>query len=221
LAAMVAGLLLVASVPLTALANDLSFYLLLGLVILLLPLALAALRRQQAGRSRRLGLAGLVLTMIGAVAVGPAYTLGMRQAGYLRGTFIPVFGGVVPIHLVFGVFVGGFVLLLVGLFIFGIAMIRAKVRPRWAALMLALGIPLGMPVGEMVYGTVIHFSEEEVWRIGPFVERFGLIFIGVGLIRLGYTAWVSSIPWWRGILWVAGLLETTAVAGRMEMDGLR
>jgi zinc-ribbon domain len=170
LAGMVAGILLVASVasmllsaPLLAYRSEFfgfhpmppsaelfayrsdfaGIYLLLGLGTLLLAVASPALRRLQAGPSRRLGLVGFVLTMISAAVLGSAAVLS---------ALFTVIGVHEPPSSVDAGLAGGFALLLVGLFIFGIAMARANVQPRWAALLLALGNPLGFATTAILYG---------------------------------------------------------------------
>jgi hypothetical protein len=128
-------------------------------VTLLLAFALPALRHQQAGRSRRLELVGLVLTMIGA----DTSVLLCDFFSVVKNFFAvdPLVASVFRISVV--VLLGGVVILLAGLFIFGIAIARANVQPRWAAPILALGIPLSIAATAILY----LFSETQAVAQAP------------------------------------------------------
>jgi hypothetical protein len=215
LAAIAAGILLVASLPLSAVllgySPDFGIYLLLGIALLLLAVALPTLRRLQAGRFRRLGLAGYVLSIIGAAVLMISATVLGSVA--VLGPHFPFLGWHEPPSFLVELFyygppsvayagvAGGVVLLLVGLFVFGSAMARANVLVRGGALMLALGILFGMAAAVIhVIFFNAHATSEAPWAARfPFGSPWGLwwtsgIFLGlmltgVGLARLGYAVW--------------------------------
>jgi hypothetical protein len=177
LAAMVAGPLLIMAVFLSELVHDQFFYL-IGLVMLLLLVALPALHTRQAGRSRRLGLVGFVLAMIGAAIL----TVLFAVVGVAEGLF-----GFDPdeADFLFLILVVGFFGFLIGIVLFGIDTARAGVLPRWSGALVALGLPLAL-VLDIITGAFFDGEEATPWGI-----YIGFPIFAIGLIWLGYALWLG------------------------------
>ncbi len=175
LSAMLAGIFLVVAFLLTELVSD-DFFWLFGLFMLLLAVALAGLHARQARSSGRLGLGGFVVAMIGATIFVLLFAIvGVAQALF---GFDPEESAIVGVGLLVG-FLG----VLVGMVLFGIATARAGVFPRWAGVLLALGLPLTLAIDLL---TGAFESEEEVFPLGAII---GFPIFAAGLIWLGYALW--------------------------------
>jgi hypothetical protein len=163
---------------------------LFGLSILLLAIALPGLHSRHAGRGRRLRWVGLILTMIGLVpitawlgALGfaevfPAAAFSLWLNSWNSGTTV-----------VGSIWLGAGSATLVGIAVFGIAIAVANVLPRWAALMFALGLPVGIASG-VLYALLLAKAIGDPDQVGAVVPLLiGLWICALGLIRLGYALW--------------------------------
>lgn len=120
------------------------------------------LRSAQSGRDGTLGKVGLVIAVIGGLFLTIAWGFLTIQES-VRGLTIKEGSGFLDPIGIFGS-VLGFLLL-------GVAAIRAKVLPRWAAAAFMLGFPIGMVI-RITTGSLLGF----------------LLFI-VSLFWLGYALW--------------------------------
>jgi hypothetical protein len=172
LAAILSGALVIAMMLLTGLVAEGFFYLLI-LVFLLLAVAVSGIHAQQAGRSGLMGRIGFVVTLISAVAIAVlSAAVGVAENFF---GFDPEGSAAIGI-----IFWGVFLPFIVGLIVLGIATIRAGVLPRGAAVLLILGLPLGIVI-DLLTGA---FFSEEATPWGFFVSFTAF---AVGLIWLGYA----------------------------------
>jgi len=189
LAAMGAGILAVAAVVLSAaLGPELAVGFVVDRTEILLPLtlllaiALPGLQTRQAGLSGRIGWAGFILAMIGVVTATAfiAY-LAVMKAFFVLAPPELTLGRSLSLAIVAGP------VTLVGIAVFGIATARANVLPRWAAVMFALGVPVGYAI-EVVFA----FPLAEL-RLPFYVAFFaGLAISALGLIILGHALWAHA-----------------------------
>ena len=123
-----------------------------GLFVLLGLPAMYAYQSRQAGK---LGLIGFVLTFLGlaTVEVGSAVLDGSVRP-WLAGN--PATQALVAQPLEAQMWAGfttvftiGFLMLNLGLIVYGIAMLRARVFPRWAALLIIVGVPAIFILGSL------------------------------------------------------------------------
>ncbi len=140
---------------------------LLTLALLFVAAGAAALvvYARHAGRLGRLGGVGVIIGTMGlALLVIGVATGGLIEAFFFAGDFplMPLF--VLP---------GGLVLF-VGFLLVAVAVLRAKVLPRWAAVLLVLGLL-----------TLLGFNEQS-WR-AVFGIPFGIAWVGVG-----YVLWTGT-----------------------------
>jgi uncharacterized protein YjbI with pentapeptide repeats len=78
---------------------------------------------------------------------------------------------------------------LVGIALFGIATAVANVLPRWAALMFALGLPVGL-ASAVLYALLLAKAIGDPDQAGALVPLLiGLLICAIGLIRLGHALW--------------------------------
>ena len=144
--------------------------------LLLLMGGLVGFHARQQSRSGTLGLAGFVvsfvaLTLMFVGNVIESWISDLIFADVQPGEFKP------GAHAGWGTFLVGLVLLSVGLVLFGIATIRAKVLPRWSrvlplitGLLLALGFLVALSIGEWGFGVTV-------------------LSLGLGWMLLGYVVW--------------------------------
>lgn len=165
----VGGLLVYTDVP--ALLR--SVIILLGLV--LIQLGLLGLYARQVGKAGALGIIGFLLAFIGtALFVGATYSdqflkpVIEREAPALLESFDGPFGPS-PYGEVVMVSIALFDL---GWLVFGVATLRARVLPRWASLLLLIGVVL-------------------VGILGPF--PFYAVVFGAALLWLGYALWSGTV----------------------------
>jgi hypothetical protein len=150
LAAILAGILLLSALPLasTPLVREDVRLVVVPLVVatgtLLMAIALPGLQTRQAGRSGRLGRAGVTMAVFGVGTFIPSLVIFAFIAW--RGIGVPLYFALGPPAWLLWLGGAGGVLLLVGLAVFGIVTARANVLPRWAAVMFAAGLPLGLAI---------------------------------------------------------------------------
>jgi len=197
LAAIGAGILALATVLADWLPEDMPlasalYFSLFGLSTLLLAIALPGLHTQQAGRARRLGRAGFILPMIGLVPWTAFLALYAVYAAF-PGAAFSVWWGSWTLAVPQLLFLGGLGVALVGIAVFGIATARANVLPRGAALMFALGWPVGIASGVLY---ALFFLPETIDNpdnaVGRVVESVGLTIFAFGLIGMGHALWAHG-----------------------------
>src|SRR3989338_196736 len=146
------------------------------ILTLLTPLALVGLYARQMEASGRLGFLGFLLAFIGSLLfaglqfdeafVWPILAIEAPSLIDPRGPMFsdPAFSSV---YLLMGI------VYILGFIFFGIATARAKVLPRWAAILLTVGVPL--------------FAGG--FLIPPIVRAIGTTLAAIGLIWMGYALW--------------------------------
>ena len=144
--------------------------------VILLLFGLMGLSARQAEKAGRLGLVGFVLAFIGTAIVGvflfnAATTMHLVAATapdmFAQLTAPPAFA--LPL---FGLTFG------LGFILFGVATMRAGVLPRWAGLLLLIGIVLSMAEGSPVDRTLLHV-----------IVTTGHVVLGLSLVWMGYALW--------------------------------
>jgi hypothetical protein len=159
-------------------------HLLAGIASLLIALGLVGLYARQLEKVGLAGLIGFVLTFVGI-------TLGGGVAIFIDVVVFPFSAargldwlntpnGALRTSSAFQLTAGlGALSLLLGLLLFAIATLRARLLPRWGAWLVILSIPLGI-----VAGVIISF----VGALSP--ENLQTLFdIVVGVLSLGWVAW--------------------------------
>lgn len=178
LAAMLGGVLfaaasiVIASMPRGCMGNECAFREIrytgaagaLQMLALMLVVAGAvglAVRARNAGRLGRLGWTGL---LVGALGVALLMIGGLIQAAVFNGDFpfMPLF--VIP----------GILALIVGYLLLGIAVLRARVLPRWSAMLLVVGSL-----------TMLGFNDQNAQSL--MATPFGIAWMAVG-----YALWSDS-----------------------------
>jgi uncharacterized protein YjbI with pentapeptide repeats len=139
---------------------------------LLTAIALPVLQTRQAGRSGKLGWAGVILAVIGMGTLTPFIVMDAFGVNIEPFRIVREAGGAI---------------FLVGLAGFGIATVRANVFPRWAAVMFVVGLPLGSVITLLL----------SVPALGFFAESWAFLTVGLGisvagLMRLGYALWTHA-----------------------------
>ena len=114
--------------------------------------------------------------------------------------------GVEPAWLAFADQIAGLVFL-AGAGLFGLAMVRIRTAPRWAAVLFGVSLPLGL--GMDVATNLFPFGE--LFFFAGFGFYVGLGFFALALIRLGFAV-RSSVP--IDIAIAEQLLGDPALGGR-------
>ena len=138
--------------------------------MLILIFGLAGLRKAQEGRDGALGRLGFLVSSAGALLLAVVLPLSTYNQMVLN-TRLRNAVSLISI---------GFVILLVGVVIFGVAMVKAGRLNRVAALVLLLSIPAGMALDRFAM-----FTEPGLRLLPGF--RAGVKIFGLALIWLGYT----------------------------------
>jgi hypothetical protein len=149
---------------------------LLGFTVLI-P-GIVVLHTAQAERAGGIGLAGFVLTHLGATLyIIPAYFMMAQLAGQID-TNRALMASWVDIPI--GRF--GDYMILLGIFIFGISVIRAEVFPRWAGWLLVIGLAILIP--SQFFATQAYLFTI-FWVIGAVLQGIGLGWMGWILLNKG------------------------------------
>lgn len=138
-------------------------------------LSIVVLHTAQADRAGRTGLAGFVLTHLGAtLSVIPAYLIMAQLAGQIESNrALMASWADIPVGRI------GNYMLVLGLFIFGVSVIRSGIFPRWSGWLVVIGISLILPTlfQAQAYFFLIF------WAIGATLEGIGLGWMGWTLLR--------------------------------------
>jgi uncharacterized protein YjbI with pentapeptide repeats len=161
-----------------------------ALSILLLAIALPGLHTRHAKRGRRLRWAGLILTMIGLIPITAMLCASGFAQIFPTAAFSLRLGSWNTGAAILGLtLLGGGAATVVGIAVFGIAIVVANVLPRWAALMFALGLPVGLASG-VLYALLLTKAIGDPELVGMSVAwLIGLTICALGLIRLGLALW--------------------------------
>jgi hypothetical protein len=151
----------------------------LGVVIFLLLIpALLGMRSAQGGSDGAVGKTGLVIAVIGLAILTILFIIG-GFTELVLGRNVEDLPGWVEAFLPIG-FLGS----IIGLAIFGIGAIMAKVLPRWGAVLFTIGLPVGAVID---IATGAFFEENgDTPQVGFFV---GPPLFLIGLLWLGWTLW--------------------------------
>jgi hypothetical protein len=137
--------------------------------LFLIP-GITVLHTAQADRAGGLGLVGFVFTYLGAVLyILPAYFMMAQLAGQIASNRVLMASWVdIPV----GRF--GFYMVLMGIFLFGISVLRAAVFPRWTGWLVTVGLAILLPsqFSPQAYLFTIF------WVIGAILQGFGLGWMG-------------------------------------------
>lgn len=141
------------------------------LPLLLLMLGLVGVHKRQAGRTGWLGWTGFGVALIG---------LAVALVGTIGDLWLDVASGG-PIFFV------GFVIVFIGLVLFGIATRRANVLPRWRSIPFLMGV-----VGLLLFvsGAIIGGLGVVLWLLVSWILVWGLF--GAGWVVLGYLLWTDT-----------------------------
>jgi hypothetical protein len=181
LAAMLAGILITAVIVLMVLEVEDFSYLYepgLALGILLVAIALPGLQSRQAGLLGRAGRVGGILATIGVVSFTMLFPFSDMLETFFRSVRATGIGWLT---------IGAAGVSLNGLILFGMATASVNVFPRWAAVMVAAGVPLGIPTVALILYFVSQTANILLWSISG-----GLVIFAVGLMRLGYGLWAHA-----------------------------
>jgi hypothetical protein len=152
--------------------------------LFLIP-GIAVLHTAQADRADGLGLAGFFLTFLGAVLyIIPAYFMMAQLAGQIANNRVLMVSWV---DLPVGRY--GFYMILLGIFLFGISVIRADVFPRWTGWLVAVGLTILLPsqFAPQAYLFTIF------WVIGAILQGIGLGWMGWTLFNRKYAFQVVQL----------------------------
>lgn len=160
---------------------------LLGLLVsILILIGLPALYAHQAQESGRLGLIAFVLIFSGmALVVGNAYFGSFVQAGLAELVSSAESAGIAveePAMAAVG-FLLALLLQIVGWFLFGLVTFRARILPRWAAVMVMIGNPISL---------FMIMALGFLWWQVPIFE-IGLAMLGLALWREGDRPALSEL----------------------------
>jgi hypothetical protein len=145
--------------------------------VLLLHLGLVGLYARQAEQTGRLGLVGFVLAFIGTALVGSILVFASTVLPLIAAEAQAIFDrAATPPDFLLPVFILGFGM---GWILLGLATMRAGVLPRWAGLLLIIGVTLFMiseaaPFEAMLAHTLVTVGD---------------IIFGLGLVWIGYALW--------------------------------
>jgi hypothetical protein len=179
LAALISGLLILIWV-ITDLTDYDLFIAFVPAAVVLLFLSIPSVHRAQAGENGMVGKIGYWITMIAG---------GLFAILFLIGSFIDLVLGEDPEDVLpsltgplFGILFFG---LVIGILLFGVAMLIAGIAPRLAALFFLLGLPAGLLLDFVIFET----TDEEA---GPGFY-IGIPMFAIGLLWLGWWVWSSKV----------------------------
>ncbi|HEX2259880.1 MAG TPA: hypothetical protein VHJ40_09085 [Actinomycetota bacterium] len=168
-AAIIAGVAIIAPILIGELTPRDPF-LLMPLSLVILIFGLAGLRAAQGGADGALGRIGFLVASLGALFLAAVLAL-MRYRELVLNTRLNNAVSLVST---------GFLILLIGILIFGLAMVRAGKLNRIAALALLLSIPAGLAIDRFAM-----LTEPGIRLLPGF--RMGVKFFGLALIWIGYS----------------------------------
>ena len=136
---------------------------------LLIP-GMVILHTAQADRSGRLGFIGFMLTHLGATFyLIPAYFMMAQLAGQIENNRVLMASWVdIPVGRY------GSYMVLLGIFLFGVSVIRADVYPRWTGWLLAIGLAILLPQ----QFAPLPYLFARLWVIGAILQGIALTWMG-------------------------------------------
>jgi hypothetical protein len=168
-AAIIAGVAIIVPILIGELTPRNPFFL-LPLSLVLLVFGLAGLRTAQGGADGALGRIGFLVASVGALFLAGVLAL-MRYRESVLNTRLNNAASLVST---------GFLIFLIGVLVFGVAMVKAGRLNRIASLVLLLSIPAGLAIDRFAMLT------EPGIRLMPGF-RMGVKFFGLALIWIGYS----------------------------------
>ena len=164
-------------------------HLLGGIAALLIPLGLIGLYARQLEKVRLLGLIGFIMTFVGSsLTSGTLIFIDVVVFPFLaaRGQdWLNTPNGVLRTSSALPLAAGlGALGLLLGLLLFAIATLRARLLPRWGAWLVILCFPLGIVGGVFIFFTGALSQESLQTLLGGV---FGIL--GLGLVAWGWALW--------------------------------
>jgi hypothetical protein len=181
LAGIAGGLAIIAWVGLGQVHEN--FIILAVVALPLLVAALPGLHRSQHGRDGRLGRAGYVVALAGAVLVTALVAV------YVVGRFVFGRGQAIDDSAALGVLLAvGFFGMLLGFVPFGIATLKAGALPRWGALLLMAGLPIGVAI-DTVIGAFFAGADFAGTEWGFFI---GVPLFALGLIVVSHAVLIGA-----------------------------
>jgi len=158
----------------------------------LMLLGLVGLYARQAEKTGWLGLVSFVLAFIGTALVGGLLLMVSTIIPSLIAVEAPALidQAMMPPTFALPVVFLGFAL---GFILFGVATMRAGVLPRWAGLLLIVGIAFQMAEGSPIDRTLLHV-----------ILTIGRVVFGLSLAWMGYALWSEKRAMLRSALTAKG-----------------
>ncbi len=160
-----------------------------GIALLLIALGLMGLYARQLEKVGVPGLIGFIMTFVGStLTAGTLIFIDVVVFPFLaaRGLdWLDTPNGALRTSSAFQLAAGpGALSLLLGLPLFAVATLRARVLPRWGSWLVILSIPLGIVTGVFIF--IIGAASQEILQ-----TLFGSVFsvIGLGLAAWGWALW--------------------------------
>ena len=168
-AAIIAGVAIIAPILIGELTPRNPF-LLMPLSLIILVFGLAGLRAAQRGADGALGRIGFLVSAVGALFLAGVLVLMRYQESVLN----------TRLNNAVSLISTGFLIFLIGVLVFGVAMVRAGRLNRIASLLLLLSIPAGLAIDRFAM-----LTEPGIRLLPGF--RMGVKFFGLALIWIGYS----------------------------------
>lgn len=140
-----------------------------------LMLSIVILHTAHADRAGRLGLAGFFFTHLGAtLSIIPAYLIMAQLAGQIESNRALMASWVdIPIGRY------GDYMVIFGILLFGIAVIRAEVFPRWSGWLIVIGSAISLPTNFQAQAYLFIIF----WAVGATLQGIGLGWMGWSLFK--------------------------------------
>ena len=152
-----------------------------GIAMLLCLLGLVGLFARQSEKVGALGLAGFILAFVGFALGASANMLGGAVYQPFIATYAPDWlelNSALNTFSAFRLLAGMILVLLLGLLLFGIATLRARVLPRWGAWLVMCALPIGVLALALI-GTSLQ----------GILQTLAGVASGLGMVAWGYALW--------------------------------